>query len=75
MRLGPLLPAGKLALVTALACFMVARADPVMPVLHPVDFNSPTSLPPVINALGPRPAAAQIVGNELPCPTVPSEGE
>jgi len=44
MRLGPLLLASKLALVTALACCAVARADPVMPVLHPVDFNSPTGI-------------------------------
>ena len=41
MRLGPLLLARKLALVAALLFIAGVRADPVLPVLNPVDFNSP----------------------------------
>ena len=44
MRLGPLLLARKLALMAALVCVAGARADPVLPVLNPVDFNSPTGI-------------------------------
>ena len=44
MRLGPLLLARTLAFLAALACFAGARADPVLPVLNPVDFNSPTGI-------------------------------
>lgn len=44
MRIDPFLLASKLALVAALAGFAAAQADPVMPVLNPVDFNSPTGI-------------------------------
>lgn len=44
MALGPLRYARKLALVAVLVFFAGARADPILPVLAPVDSNSPTGI-------------------------------
>ena len=44
MRIGSLLVTRILAFLAAIACFAGAHADPVLPVLNPVDFNSPTGI-------------------------------